>query len=92
MEAIVSVIIETAALWAPSIVAVLGIVATIIPAILKIREALIEFKKSDELKEIIKLLKKQSTENAELKEYNKLLLDEITKIKGYSDIKLSEDK
>ena len=74
----------------PAIVAVLGVVGTIIPAILKIREALIEFKKSDELKEIINLLKTQSAENAELKRCNNLLLEELTKIKGYADIKKGE--
>lgn len=90
MEAIVALIIEYAAIWGPAIVAVLGVVGTIIPAILKIREALIEFKKSDELKEIINLLKTQSAENAELKRCNNLLLEELTKIKGYADIKKGE--
>lgn len=90
MEAIVAMIIETAAVWAPSIVAILSIVATIIPAILKIREALIEFKKSDELKQIIVELKKQGAENAELRRLYNLTLDELTKIKGYADIKKGE--
>lgn len=85
MEAIVALIIEYAAIWGPALVAILGVVGTIIPAILKIRTALAEFKKSDEMKEIITLLKKQGAENAELRRLYNLTLDELTKIKGYAD-------
>lgn len=92
MEAIVALIIEYAAIWGPAIVAVLGVVGTIIPAILKIREALIEFKKSDELKQIVAELKKQGAENAELRRLYSLTLDELTKIKGYAEAKKKEDK
>ena len=90
MEEIVNLILEYAAIWAPSLVAILGMVATIIPAILKIRDALVAFKQSDELKEIVAKLNAQSTENAELVRCNKLLLDKLTQIEGYADAKKGE--
>ena len=90
MEAIVSLIIEYAAIWGPSLVAILGVVAAIIPALLKIKTALVEFRKSDDLKRVIKLLESEAADNAELKRLYNLTLDEITKIKGYADAKKEE--
>ena len=87
METIVALIVEYAAIWAPAIVAVLGIVAAVIPALMKIRDALAEFRKSDDLKRVIRLLEKQGAENAELRRLYNLTLEEITKIKGYADSK-----
>lgn len=85
METIVALIVEYVAIWAPAIVAVLGIVAAIIPALMKIRDALAEFRKSEDLKKVVQLLEKQGAENAELRRLYLLGLEEMTKIKDYAD-------
>lgn len=92
MEAIVALIIEYAAIWGPAIVAILGVVGAVIPALLKIKAAIAEFRQSDDLKQIVAELKKQGAENAELRRLYGLTLDELTKIKGYAEAKKKEDK
>ena len=82
MEAIVALIIEYAAIWGPAIVAILGVVGAVIPALLKIKAAIAEFRQSDDLKQIV----------AELRRLYGLTLDELTKIKGYAEAKKKEDK
>lgn len=87
MEAVIALIIQYAAIWAPAIVAVLGTITTVILAINKCRDAINEWKTDDTMRDIRANLAKVSKENAELVRCNKLLLDEITKIKDYADKK-----
>lgn len=90
MEAILAIIIEYAAMWAPALVAVLGIVATVIGAISKCRDAIIELRNDTTISSMGAKLDALARENAELVRCNKLLLDQITKIQGYADAKSKE--
>ena len=87
MEAVIALIIQYAAIWAPALVAVLGTITTVILAINKCRDAIHEWKTDDTMRDIRANLAKVSKENEELVRCNKLLLDEITKIKDYADKK-----
>ena len=85
MEAILTIIIQQAAIWAPALVAILGVVATIIKGLNECRAAINEFKNDQTLKEVSDKLTQLAQENKELQRCNKLLLEKITKIQGYAD-------
>lgn len=85
MEAILTAFFAYAAIWAPSLVAVLGVVATVVLAIAKTRAAIQEFKGGNEIKDLIDTNKKQGEYIEELVRCNKLLLDQITHIQEYAD-------
>lgn len=87
---VISTLIEMLIIWLPSLTAILGIVATIISAFGKTKKAIAELKDSTELREATAEMKRLATENQELIRNQKLLLDQITKIKGYADAKKEE--
>lgn len=90
METIIALIIEYASVWAPALCAILGIGVTVISALAKVKKSIDEFKKQDVMEELTNQLKEQNKENAELVHTNKLLLDNITKVHHYADIKKHE--
>lgn len=94
MEEILQIILDYAAIWAPSLVAMLGVVATIIGAYSKVKLAIAETRKATEElrsnKTIIEMenkFKELASQNEELVRTNKLLLEQMTKIRGYADLK-----
>lgn len=91
MEAIFALIIEYVAIWAPSLVAILGMVSTVLLAIAKCKEAAEKLKNDTTIKDMKTQFQQMASENAELVRTNKLLLDEITKIRGYADAKKKEE-
>ena len=90
MNEILQIIVEYASIWAPSIVAVLSIVCTVIPAVIKVSEALKRLKEDKTLAEVGRKLETLASDNEELVRCNKLLLDKITKIQNYADHKKEE--
>ena len=90
MTEILQVIVEYVAIWAPSLVAILGTITTVILAINKCRDAILDWKNDKTLHGVKNELVKISQENEELVRCNKLLLEELTKIKGYADAKNRE--
>lgn len=91
MEAINALIIEYVAIWAPSLVAVLGTVSTVLLAMAKCKEAADKLKNDSTIADLKAQFKQMASQNAELVYTNKLLLDEITKIRGYADTKKKEE-
>jgi hypothetical protein len=94
MEEIVSIILEYASIWMPSLTAILGIVTTILLALSKIKTAIEDLKKTDVLQTLSEDLKKALNDNEALKQQNEnireqydILIDEITKIKNYRESK-----
>ena len=94
MTEIIAIVLSYAAIWGPSIVAILSIAATIIGAYAKVKKAVAETKlAAEELKsnetimEMKRELKAQTAANEELIRTNKLLIDQLTKIKDYADLK-----
>lgn len=83
MSEIIKIIVEYASIWAPSLVAVLGIIYTVVVALGKTKDAFDALKKDETLKDLRAELKTSLRQNAELNEKYNLLLDELTKIKDY---------
>ena len=73
------------AIWAPSMTAILGVVATIVYALGKTRDAFDKLNKDETLRELRDKLDVVIGENKELIRCNKLLIDELTKIRDYAD-------
>ena len=90
MEELLRTIVEYVSIWAPSLVAILGVVTTILVALGRTKEAFDKLNKDETLKDVNSQLKKLTTENEELIRCNKLLLEQITKIQDYADIKKKE--
>ena len=88
MTEIITIILEYVAIWAPSLVSVAGIVTTVLLAIRKTKNAAEALKNDVELANLAKEIKRLANENQELVRCNKLLLDNITKIKDYADQKM----
>ena len=85
-------ILSYAAMWAPSLIAMLGIAATVITAIAKVKSAIDDLKSKDAVSAVIQseenLQKEISVlvaQNKELAKANKCLVDRITKIQDYVD-------
>lgn len=87
METFISTLLAYVAIWAPALVAVLGIATTVILAINKVRAAIKEFKKDDFVKQLAERCERLAASNEELTRTNSLLLDEMAKIKGYADLR-----
>lgn len=88
------VIITYLSMWAPSLVAILGIVGTIVAAfnalakhLAAAKQTIAELKDAREWKDATAKLDELAAQNAELARYNKLLLEQITRIRGYADEK-----
>ena len=84
MTEIIEIIVQYVSIWAPSLVAMLGVVTAVLVALGKTKAAINEFKSDKCLKELTTKVEELATENAELVNCNKLLLDEITRIKDYA--------
>ena len=84
---LVSIIINHASIWMPSVTAILGIVTTTLLALSKVKTAIEDLKKTDVLKTLSEDLKKALSDNKDLKEQNDILIDELKKIKNYRESK-----
>lgn len=91
MTAIVAIIVEYVSIWAPALVAILGILFTVIKAMNTVRIAIREFKADKTVSELSAKVDAVMSENQELNRCNKLLLDEITKIHDYVEVKKHEE-
>lgn len=85
MKEIVSIVLECASIWMPSLTAILGIVTTILLTLSKIKTAIEDLKKTDVLQTLSEDLKKALNDNEALKEQNDILIDELKKIKNYRE-------
>lgn len=81
------IIINLAAVWAPSLVAIISVVGTVIGAIHKTQNTISEIKQDTSFKDLNTKLNKLTTKYDELVKCNKILIDEITKVRGYVDSK-----
>lgn len=81
----IEILIEHITIWLPSLVAILGVVTSVIVACGKTKAAISEFKKSDEVANLTAEVKRLASENRELRHTENLILDELTKIKNYAE-------
>lgn len=90
-SALLELLVEYASIWGPSIVAVLGIVVSVVVSLGKVKTAIETFKQDktiDNLKTEVSAVK---NELQETNRQNALLLDQLSKIKGYSAQKKEGD-
>lgn len=80
-------LVTLATTWAPALTAILGVLVVVIKAVHSTSNALKEFKADQTLKQLTDDLQKALTDNAELKKQNQLILENLTKIKDYSNKK-----
>jgi uncharacterized protein YoxC len=80
-------VFEYASIWAPALVAILGIVVMVIQAVHKVKLAIEDFKADKTLSDVNDKLTTLTQENEELIYCNKLLLEQLSHIKEYADIK-----
>lgn len=79
------IIAEYAAIWAPSITAVLAVVASVLMAMAKIKSAVTTIKDEKTIQELNSKLEAQLIDNRVLRQQMDLLLDRITKIENYRE-------
>ena len=91
MTAIAAIIVEYVSIWAPALVAILGILFTVLKAMNEVRKAIHEFKADKTVSDLSGKVDAVISENQELNRCNKLLLDEITKIHDYVEVKKHEE-
>lgn len=77
--------LELAAMWAPSLTAILGIAATVLVGLNKLIVAIKEFKADKTLIDLQTKMSELLNQNQALQETNKILVDKLTKIKDYQD-------
>lgn len=65
---------------APSVTAILGVVATVLLSLKKLTSMITDFKQSAELKQLIAEMQEQRKENKQLKKMNEKLISELTRI------------
>lgn len=87
MEEILRIVVEYVSIWAPSLVAILGVLSTVLVALAKTKDAFEKLNKDETLKTVKNQLSALVSEHEELREYFKLMMDEMTKIKNYTDNK-----
>lgn len=91
---IIEQLMQQFAIWMPSIASILGTVIVLINSKEKLKGAIndmkaasVELKNDQSIKELIATIKQQSNENETLKRQNRLILEQLTKIKNYDVIK-----
>ena len=82
---IVQVVMDTWHIWAPAIAAIGGVVIACLNAISRVKTAVDEFKDDRTIKDTNQKLSELLERNKELVKTNKILIDEIKRIKGYAD-------
>lgn len=87
---LIELLVQYASIWGPSLVAVLGIMISVVSSLAKVKTAVEEFKQD---KTIDNLRSEMAVIEQELKETNRqnaLLIDELAKVQGYSAAKKKE--
>ena len=97
MEQIITIIIQQIAIWGPSLVAVLGIVAAVVAAMSKLttsiaetKAAIAEMKQDPAMRELAAEVRKKVAQDERIIALEKALLDKGVSIRGYADHLLAE--
>lgn len=81
----IEIILNYAAIWLPSIVAMGGIVYTVLTTISKVVKALESFRKTDDINELRNIVQEQCQRQGIQQEQLDIIIDELAKIKGYRE-------
>lgn len=83
MTELIQLVVSYISIWVPALVATIGTVAAILAALGKTKAAIAEFKKDDTMKQLSADLKKALSDNAELKQQQDIIIDELKKVENY---------
>lgn len=86
----IELIMSYIAIWAPALVACLGVLTTICVSISKVTKTIYTIKSDKDFKELRAELKRTQLLMQEQKKTNELLLEKVTNIKDYAKIKDKE--
>lgn len=78
-------LVTLCATWAPSLTAIVSVIVVVLTAIAKTKAAFTEFKADNTLKDVKDQLERALSDNAEIKRQNNILIEQITKVKGFAD-------
>ena len=78
-------ILTYVSMWAPALAAILGVVASVVFAIAKVKSAINNFRKTDDIANLTTEINRLAAENKELRRTENLILDELTKIENYAE-------
>ena len=90
MQEIVDLIVSYASIWVPAIVAVFGVIITVVKCMTEVKNYVDQLKDDKDLRDVKNNTAEIVKENRELMRQNKMLLDNITRIKDYTDNKRDE--
>lgn len=90
MDFILEIVELYAPMWGPALAAILGTVLMVITAINKVKTALDELHQDETIKNLKEDVKKQLEATKRQEQLIKLLLDNLTKVHGYSEERLRE--
>lgn len=85
MEQVIELILSYVSIWMPSLTAIIGIVASIIIALNKVKTSMEEFKKDDTIKDLSNEVKALLRENKAIREQYDIIIDELKKVKNYRE-------
>ena len=83
----IETIMSHVAIWAPSLVAILGVLGTLCVFVSKVSSAIFAIKNDKDFVELRKELKQAQAEMRQIRKTNDLLLTKLTNIKDYSKLK-----
>lgn len=78
-------ILTYVSMWAPALAAILGVVASVVFAVAKVKSAINDLRKSDDIANLTTEINRLAAENKELRRTENLILDELTKIENYAE-------
>ena len=85
MEATIELILSYVSIWMPSLTAIIGIVASVLVALNKVKTATEEFKKDDTIKNLSNEVNALLRENKAIREQYDIIIDELKKVKNYRE-------
>lgn len=85
MEQLIELILSYVSIWMPSLTATIGIVASVIITINKVKTAAEELKKDDTIKNLSNEVNALLRENKAIREQYDIIIDELKKVKNYRE-------
>lgn len=87
MEGTIELILSYVSIWMPSLTAIIGIVASVLVALSKVKSATEELKKDETIKNLANEVNALLRENKAIREQYDIIIDELKKVKNYRENK-----
>lgn len=87
MEGTIELILSYVSIWMPSLTAIIGVVASVLVALSKVKSATEELKKDETIKNLANEVNALLRENKAIREQYDIIIDELKKVKNYRENK-----